>query len=267
VGAKESRSRRSAERPSGQHLLRSDVLASEFVAQANIGPADLVLEIGAGRGRLTGVLADAAQRVIAVELDSEFVSELRRRFARHPAVRVIEADVLTVRLPEVPFRAVGNVPFALTTAILKRLLDDPRTSLVRADLIVQFEAARKRSSPWPTTLLSLGWLPWWEFHLARHLHGTAFDPAPSVDAGVLSISRRETELLSAELRGEYRAFLRQVFRKANLPIHRALGGQIAPGTLKRLMMERGIPPTARPTDLDVSDWVALQMTRKARRTH
>lgn len=215
---------------------------------------------------MTSVLADAADWVIAVELDPEFVSQLKRRFARHPAVSVIEADILAVRLPDVPFRVVGNIPFALTTAILKRLLDDPTTPLSRADLIVQFEAARKRSSPWPTTLLSLGWLPWWQFHLARHLHGAAFDPAPSVDAGVLSVSRRETQLLFPERRDEYRAFLRQAFRKANLPIQRALGEQIPPGTLKRLMRERGIPPSARPTDLDVTDWVALLMVRKAQRT-
>jgi 23S rRNA (adenine-N6)-dimethyltransferase len=263
VSARESRSRRSAERPSGQHLLRSDVLASELVGQANIGPRDIVLEIGAGRGRLTGKLAEAAEKVVAVELDPTFAAELKRRFSGHRAVTIVEADILTVSLPDVPFRVVGNIPFALTTAILKRLLDDPTTGLLRADLIVQFEGGRKRSAVWPTTLLSLGWMPWWDFRLVRHLHAAAFDPPPSVDAGVLSISRRDKALVPLELRREYRAFLRQAFRKANLPIPRALSGQIASGILQRAMRERGIPASARPTDLDVSDWAAVFALKRA----
>jgi 23S rRNA (adenine-N6)-dimethyltransferase len=257
VGAKGSRSHRSGHPSSGQHLLRSEVLAAEVVAAAGIGPDDVVLEIGAGRGRLTLALARAARSVVAVEIDAGFVAALQRRFAGQPAVDIVQADVLEVPFPREPFRAFGNVPFALTTPILKRLLDDPTSTLVGADLILQYEAARKRASVWPGNLLSVGWLPWWEFRLVRHLYASAFEPPPSVDAGVLAVTRRRQALLPVELRNEYRSFLRRAFRRANLPVHRALRGHVTPGVLKRASRERGIPSGSKASELDVFDWVVL----------
>lgn len=257
MGARGSRSHRSGHPSSGQHLLRSAILAAELVADAGIGPDDVVLEIGAGRGRLTSALARTARRVVAVEIDAGSVAALRRRFAGQSAVDIVQADVLEVSFPREPFRAFGNVPFALTTPILKRLLDDPTSSLVGADLILQHEVARKRASVWPGNLLSLGWLPWWEFRLVRHLYASAFEPPPSVDAGVLAVTRKRQALLPAELRDEYRSFLRRAFRRANLPVHRALEGYVAPGVLKRASRERGIPSGSRASGLGVFDWVVL----------
>jgi len=261
VSAAGSRPRRSGWPASGQHLLRSDALAEELVALAGIGPADLVLEIGAGRGRLTAALALAARQVVAVELDPTFADGLRARFAGHTSVEILHGDVLQVPLPSTPFRAFGNVPFAISTAILRRLLDDPTSGLVGADLLLQYEAARKRASVWPSHLLTLGWLPWWELRLVRHLHAAAFQPPPSVDAGVLSVTPRPQPLLPAEQRDEYRSLLRQAFRRADRPVLRALGGRVTRGEWKRTMMSRGLFYGARPTDLDVFDWVALFAAR------
>jgi 23S rRNA (adenine-N6)-dimethyltransferase len=257
VGAKRSRSRPSELRTSGQHLLRSDLLAAELVAHAGIEPGDLVLEIGAGAGRLTAALAQTARRVVAVELDERFVHVLRRRFRNEPAVEIVHADILDVPLPEEPFRAFGNVPFGITTPTLRRLLDDPASELAGADMIIQFEAARKRTSTWPSTLLSLGWLPWWELRLVRHLHASAFVPPPSVDAGVLAIRRRARPLLPARSRGEFRSFLRVAFRQADLPVRRSLGRYLPAHVIRQVMLERGRSKHSRSTDLDVFDWVAL----------
>ncbi len=266
MGEQGRRSRPGQLRPSGQHLLRSDQLAREVVVQAGIGGTDLVFEIGAGTGRITDVLAGLAARVVALELDPGFADTLRRRFRARPQVAIVEADVLRVPLPRVPFRAFGNIPFGLTTAVLRRLLDDPTSALDRADLIVQYEVARKRSSVWPSDLLSLGWTPWWEFHLARHLPAWAFEPAPSVDAGLLSIARRPRPLIPATRREEFLKLVRIGFRKAELPIQRSLGGRIPEAAWKRTARERGIRPRAKAKDLDVFDWVALFLLVRGRRS-
>ena len=257
MSAEGRRSRAGQLRPSGQHLLRSDELASEVVSQAGVRPTDLVFEIGAGTGRITGALAESAGRVVAIELDPGFADTLRRRFRARPQVGVVEADVLRVPLPQGPFRAFGNIPFGLTTAILRRLLDDPTSPLDRADLIVQHEVARKRSSVWPSDLLSLGWLPWWELQLVRHLPARAFEPPPSIDAGLLSITKRPQPLAAPELRDDYLAFVHAGFRRADLPVHRSLRTQLPEGLSKRTMRKRGLGPGAKARHLDVFDWVAL----------
>jgi SAM-dependent methyltransferase len=156
-------------RPSGQHFLRSDILAAEIVDQARVSGDQYVLDIGAGTGRITRALARRAARVIAVELDPELVRRLRRDFLGDARVDVVEADVLDVRLPERPFRAFGNVPFGVGASILRRLLDAPASSLTRADLILQYEMASKRAATWPGTAAGIGWLPWWQFTLVRRL--------------------------------------------------------------------------------------------------
>jgi 23S rRNA (adenine-N6)-dimethyltransferase len=222
-----------------------------------VGASDLVLEIGAGRGRITDALADAAARVIAVELDAGDADVLRRRFRADPRIAVVEGDVLQVPLPETPFRAFGNVPFGLTTAILRRLLDDPTSALQRADLLVQYEAARKRAAHRPSNLLSLGWQPWWELRVARHLPAPAFEPAPSVDGALLSIVRRRRPLLPASDRQEYLQLLRAGFRRSGLPLYSSLRGQLPSRAWKRMARERGLPTGATARDLDVFDWVAL----------
>lgn len=257
MGVQGRRSRSGESRPSGQHLLRSAALIEEIIAQAGTSADDLVLEVGAGTGGITDSLARVAKRVVAVELDPGFADALRRRFRTRPTVEIVESDFLHVPLPDVPFRAFGNVPFALTTAILRRLLDDAASPLVRADLIVQFEVARKRTSVWPGNLLTLGWLPWWQFNLVRHLPASAFDPAPSVGAGVLSVTRRTPALLRAGQRSGYVGLLRAGFRRESLPIHRSLRGRIPERSWKRLARDRGIRPDAKASELDVFDWVAL----------
>lgn len=257
MGAQGPRSRPGEPRPSGQHLLRSGPLARELVAQAGVAPADLVLELGAGTGRITEALARSAACVIAVELDPGYAEILRRRFLTERRVTIVEADVLQAPLPGDPFRAFGNIPFGLTTAILRRLLDDPASPLVRADLVVEYDVARKRSSVWPSNLVSLGWLPWWDFGLSRHLPASAFEPPPSVDAGLLSIAKRLRPLIPPDRRGDFIKLLRMGFRQASLPVHRSLRGRIPERTWKRTARERGIGRGATPGDLDVFDWVAL----------
>ena len=245
----------SGQRPGGQHFLRSRRIADELVDLAGIGATDDLVEIGAGAGRLTEALARRCRRVTAVELDPELVERLRRRFARDPSVAIVAGDILTVPLPLTTHRVFGNVPFALTTAILRRLLDAPAGPMVRADLLVQSEAARKRASTGPSNLLSLGWLPWWDFGVARRVPRGAFDPPPHVDAAMLTVERRPVPLLRAAERSPYVATLRTAFRAASQPVGRTLRSDIPPRSWKRLARERGVRVEARPSELDVFDWV------------
>jgi 23S rRNA (adenine-N6)-dimethyltransferase len=232
-------------------------VADELVRDAHIRPADHVVELGAGMGRLTHPLAERAGRVTAIELDPAFVARLRHAFRARDHVRVVEADVLSVPLPEGAWRAFGNIPFGLTTPILRRLLDDLADGPTRADLLIQFEAARKRAAVAPATLLSLGWQPWWELGLARRIPRLGFEPPPSVDAGLLVITRRHPALLRPDQRPAYLALLRRAFDRGSLPVRRSLVETVPPMTWKRLARDRGLRVDAHPADLDVWDWAAL----------
>jgi len=186
----------------GQNFLNSDA-ADRLVDQAALQAGELVVEVGAGRGAITAALARRGVRVIAIEPDPEWSRHLRDRFADNPRVRIVAQDFLALALPTEPFRVVGSLPFARTTDMLRRLLDDPDTRLARADVIVQWEVARKRAAMPPATLLSTVWAPWWDMRLGRRIPAGEFRPIPRVDAGVLTITRRHPALLPAAMARSY----------------------------------------------------------------
>lgn len=194
----------------GQHFLVPR-LAADLVRNAGVTRGDLVVEIGAGTGVLTAALASRARRVIAVEIDPALVGRLRSR--ADPRVRVVVCDALEFRMPREPFRVVANLPFAITTDVLRSLLDDPSSALLRADLIVQWGTAVKRCSQRPSTSLTTTWAPWWELTITRKLSPSSFRPPPSCDCAVMTATRRPDPLLDVRQREAFARFVRDGFAR------------------------------------------------------
>jgi 23S rRNA (adenine-N6)-dimethyltransferase len=194
----------------GQNFLKPEV-ARALVTEASFLATDVVVEIGAGLGSCTFPLAREVDQVVAIEADQFVADQLRRAVQRLGAtnVRVLDVDALKYRFGRRPFRVFGSLPFGVTTALMRRLFDDPTVALERADLVVQWDVARKRAAVPPATLLSTTWAPWWEFSLGRRIPASAFRPVPSVDAAVLRVTRRIPPLLPFELATGYREFVRQ----------------------------------------------------------
>jgi 23S rRNA (adenine-N6)-dimethyltransferase len=193
----------------GQNFLGS-AFAERLVARAAFGRGDFVVEVGPGLGAFTAALARRGAEVVAVELDPCLAPQLRARLAPElrDRVRVVRGDFLSFPLPRRPFRVLGSLPFGRTTEILRRLLDDPLCPLVRADLVVQWEVARKRIAAPPVTLLSTLWAPWWEFEIVCRIPASEFTPTPSVDAAFVSVRRRSRPLLPPGMARSYAKFVR-----------------------------------------------------------
>jgi 23S rRNA (adenine-N6)-dimethyltransferase len=258
VAARDARSSSRRRRASAQHFLRSRQLVASLVDSAGISPGDLVLDLGAGRGIIAAELAARRAAVVAVESDPALAAELRARFARAHGVTVVQADARRLRPPGVPFRVVANLPFDGGTAILRRLLDDPRVPLVGADVVLEWAAAAKRAAVWPSTALGAHWSAWHELRLVRRLPRSAFAPPPSVDAGVLRIRRLEVPLVAVQDARAYRAFLERCFAGR---LRDAVPGR----TLKRLALDLGFDPGGAARDLDAAQLAtvfgAVRVTR------
>ncbi len=184
--------------------------AERFVDEVGIDSDDLIVEIGAGSGAITTALLHRGAEVIAVEVDDVWAERLRTvTRSASDRLAVVRADFLSLVLPGRRFRVVGCIPFGQTTAILRRLLDDPQLPLVRADLIVQLEVARKRAAVPPRTLLSTAWAPWWEVRLGRRIPADQFRPVPRVDAAVLTVTRRDPPLLPPAMAEPFAGFVRE----------------------------------------------------------
>jgi 23S rRNA (adenine-N6)-dimethyltransferase len=170
----------------GWHRL-SDRWADQLVADAAVGPGELVLDIGAGTGAVTAPLVAAGARVIAVELHPARLATLRRRFAGVAGVTVVRADAGDLRLPRRPFRVVASPPYAATSRVLRRLLA-PESRLVAADLVLQRAAARRWAEG---RAPGAGrWLADYDVALGRPVPRSAFDPPPAVASTTLIVRRR-----------------------------------------------------------------------------
>lgn len=169
----------------GWHRLTS-AAARRLVADANIRPGELVVDIGAGTGALTGPLVDAGAHVVAVELHPERLKILRARFAGAP-VTVIRADAAALRLPRRPFRVVANPPFAVSTALLRRLLA-PGSRMHGAHLVLpRHVVARWAAGRAPG---SNRWSARYEVRAGRFVPRSAFVPPPPDAARTLLIRER-----------------------------------------------------------------------------
>jgi 23S rRNA (adenine-N6)-dimethyltransferase len=241
VADRRARSARPAE-PRSQHFLRTAEIAAELVRAAGVGCNDLVVDIGAGRGRLTSELARVARRVIAVELDPALAASLRGHWAN---VDVIEGDAVGFSLPREPFHVVANLPFAQTNELLRMLFDDPRIPIVRADLVVEWGVAVKRALPWPSSVSGVVWNATYETLLARRLPPSAFEPPPSVAAGVVVFRRRNEPLIPSEKISDYHGFVSTGFRHGLR--------RVAPAAVVRRVADSGVIPR----DLDAFQWATL----------
>lgn len=234
---------RAVARPRGRHLLRSSRLADAIVRDAGVRRGELAVDVGAGSGMLTGALVRAGADVLAIEPDLQLAARLRRAY---PQVAVVEGSSPTTPWPEEPFRVVANLPFAHATEICRSLFSDPLVPLRSAHVIVEWDAAAKRTRLWPSTFLGVLWGAWYELALERRIAATAFAPAPRATAALLGARRRAEPLVPVDEARRYESFLRHGFRSGSLP-----------RCARALAPELGLDPRASPRDLDARAWAAL----------
>jgi len=226
-----------------------------LVDGSEVGNGDLVVDIGAGNGLISAALVRRGAQVLAIERDPSLAERLRAKFATWPAVTVVEGDVLETPLPDKPFSVVANLPFGITTKILRHLLDSD--ALARADVIVQAEVARKRGSGGRGTLLNACWEPWFEFATGARIAASAFRPRPRVDAAVLIVTRRSPPLVDPASRRDYVDFVTAAFEGARPTVASALARSIPRSRFAGLARELGFGADALPSHLDVSQWAGL----------
>ena len=171
----------------GQHFLRAPSV--ERLLRA-VAPAadDVFLEIGPGRGALTLPLAARCRRVVAVELARSRAARLRERAPSN--VEIVEGDALAVDLgalvPE-GGRLVGNLPYYISSPLLRRILD-LHGRLGDAHVMLQDEVARRVASPPGSRdygILSVLYALWADVSIPLRFSPGAFEPPPKVGSALL----------------------------------------------------------------------------------
>ncbi len=241
-----------APNPPGAHFLHDRALTARLVRASGACDGSLVLDLGAGRGAITGALARSGARVIAVERDARLAAGLRRRFEGQQRVGVAEADLITVPLPRREFLVVASPPFSVTTALCRRLLGDPAVPLAGAELIIGWGAARWLASPRPRDEQTAWWTARYELRLTQLVSRGSFVPPPRADAAWLSVRPRP---ITASARGQrqLRAMLRHAYRAPRSRADAVLAGR------RRLLIRAAVDPRTPVALLTAEQWHRLAM--------
>ena len=254
----------------GQHFLVHPHQARRIVAALELTGAEAVVEIGAGLGALTVVLAQAARRVVALERDPVLARFLQEElFADAPTVEVRCQDVLRFdflgfsREVGRPLAVVGNLPYQITTPLLFKLIEE-KAALGRALLMMQEEVgARLLARPGSKDYGILSVLLRYHFAVQRRfsLGPANFYPSPQVDSVVLRLepgaasgAARDPDLLARVVKA---AFGQRRKTLNNTLTARAADFGLSPEQVRPVLSEVGLDPGRRGETLDLAEFVGL----------
>jgi 16S rRNA (adenine1518-N6/adenine1519-N6)-dimethyltransferase len=242
----------------GQNFLADPNLLDAIVRDAALDPADVVLEVGAGEGVLTGRLAGAAAHVHTVELDRGLESALAP-LAALPNVELRWGDAMKLDLAAfdpAPTALVANLPYSIATPLLLRTIEE-LPSLARWTAMVQREIAdRLRAAPGsrtygsPSVLVQLAC----EVDLLRTVDPAVFRPRPRVESAILSLERTGPGADAAT-----HELVRAAFAHRRKALARSLE-HVRPGSLDRTraaLRELGLPENARAEQLSPDEFRRL----------
>ncbi len=250
----------------GQNFLTDTRILESIADAAQVGREDTVLEIGPGLGHLTRVLARRAARVVAVEVDRHLAAQLSANLADTPGVEIVCGDILhfdpgkLIAAAEGPaaFKVVANLPYYITSAILRHILEASHKPSVVVVMVQREVALRMAAQPPEMSLLAVSVQFFASVRIVRTLSAGAFYPRPKVDSAVVRLevfnpprdiedTKRFFEIARAGF-GERRKQLRNSL---------ARGLMLDSDTVVAALSRAHIEPTRRAETLTLDEWSTL----------
>ncbi len=264
----------------GQNFLTDPFHLAKIIEVAGLTTEDTVLEIGPGPGSLTRLLAEAARRVIAVELDSQMVNLLKNEFSHLQNLTVIEADILQTNIEtlvaNVPgvaespsFKVVANLPYYITSAVMRHLLETtPRPE--RMVVTVQKEVAQRIvAEPGKMSVLAVSVQFYGQPKLVHRIPAGVFYPPPKVDSAVVRIDTFAQPPLGVSDEKHFFRVVKAGFSQKRKQLKNSLAGGLRRPVPEIVMAlkQANIDPTRRAETVSLTEWGRLVEVLDATHNH
>jgi 16S rRNA (adenine1518-N6/adenine1519-N6)-dimethyltransferase len=250
----------------GQNFLVDENIVRNIVRDMNLGPDDVVLEIGPGTGSLTQYLAGRTKHLVIVEIDGRVIDNLRERFAS-PAVTIVHEDILDTDIAGLAvkmgcrLRVAGNLPYHLTSPILFRLFEC--FGAVRdATFMIQKEVAQRITARPGTKeygILSVMTLFYGTARTLFDVSPSCFYPKPRVISTVIQISFHDTGKPGADADpGLFSTVVRTTFGKRRKTLRNSLRYlPFEEPVIDRILGNLRFPLERRPETLSLDEFAEL----------
>ena len=255
----------------GQNFLVNPEVLKIILEAGELTDTDTVIEIGAGLGCLTEVVAAYAKRVIAIEVDELLYKALAAQFSTDSHVQLLNADILKLEIDSLlpygtgtgptPFKVIANLPYSITTPILWKLLDHHK-QIHSCVLMMQKEVAERIvAEPGGKAYgaLTIGVAYHADATLIATLSPENFYPAPKVDSALLKLRMRENPKVAVENEEFFFKIVRTAFRTRRKMLKNTFARSrlTSAKILATAFEELGIAPERRPETLDITEFAAL----------
>ncbi len=255
----------------GQNFLVNPETLKIILDAGAVTGSDTVIEIGAGLGCLTEMVAQHAERVIAVEVDELLYNALASQFSTNSRVQLLNADILKLEINSLlshgtgtmppTFKVIANLPYSITTPILWKLLAHHK-QIHSCVLMMQKEVAERivagpGGKVYGALTIGVGYYA--EATLITTLSPENFYPAPKVDSALLRLEMRKTPKVTVENEEFFFKVVRTAFRTRRKMLKNALvrGKFSSEEVLAAAFEELGIAPQRRAETLDITEFAAL----------
>ncbi len=248
----------------GQNFLTDQRIRDAIAEAAGIEPGDEVLEVGAGVGTLTRAVAPRARRLVAVELDRDMMPALRDVMLAHDNVELVQGDILKLDLaalfPAGGHVVVGNIPYQLTGALIRKLLDAPPRPR-RLSLVVQKEVAERWTGAGGASLATVAVSVFAVPQVMFTIPAASFTPVPRVDSALVILDVRARPAVEVDDVGRFLRFAEAVFQFRRKQLGGAIGRVTGLGSTEagRTLRQIGVDPERRPQTLSLAEWESVYL--------
>jgi 16S rRNA (adenine1518-N6/adenine1519-N6)-dimethyltransferase len=246
----------------GQNFLIDPSMRDAIARSAATAADDEVLEVGAGVGTLTVALAPLCRRLVAVEIDATLIEALRDVTVGHRNVEIAQSDILRFNIPAAFPKGgqvvAGNIPYNLTGALIRKLLDhDPRPR--RLSLVVQKEVAERWTAVTGASLATVAVHVFAEARTVLTIPAGSFLPPPRVDSALVTLDVRAKPAVDVDDIDAFLRLVESVFQGRRKQLGGTLGRISGTGSTAAAARLRdiGIDPERRPQTLDLGEWEAI----------
>lgn len=243
---------------SGQHLLNNKEVIKDIINIARMSKGDLVLELGAGKGAITNDLSNRARKVLAVEYDQKFIKRLDQLELKNTVI--IKQDILKISLPREPFIVVSNIPYAITTPIMKKLLNNPLSNFQRGVLLMEKGAAKRFTSNYVKDPYVIAWRMWFDIRYVKGISRKNFSPPPKVDSAMVKINRKANPIVPYSDYLVFWGLVDYVLKNPQLSLDYALRGAFTVPQIKRLKRNLRLKNEIPVAELTEEQWGILYET-------
>ena len=247
----------------GQNFLVDPAALERVITAAEIDVDDEVLEIGSGLGNLTRRLAEVSKRVVAVEIDEQFIPVLRDRLAPFKNIEIICADILEVDAGDLfdqpGYLVVANIPYYITSALMRYLLEAPLQP-ARLTLTVQKEVAERMcAGAGQYSLLALSVQVYGHPRIVGKIPAGAFYPTPKVDSAIVRADIYDEPLIPREKLDPFFKLTKAGFSQKRKTLRNSLAGGMGWGKEKAeaILLKAEVDPQRRAQTLAIEEWGRL----------